>query len=116
MRGNPYESPTNISGSAPERASAKMRLSPGVLAVLINFVLWHLGIYFNSFGGWVDQWGAVVCVTTYGVAWFLVPTTVVYCFVRRFGLSVRQWDLYGPSLAIICVLIMCWQLKIHVRM
>ncbi len=117
MSGNPYESSTTDCGSPPKHTGdGQKRLSLGVVAVVVNVVLWHVGIYFDSFGGRIDRVGATICVATYGLAWVLIPLTIVYCLVRRFVLPVRQWDLYGPALAIVFVLLMYWQLETNARM
>jgi hypothetical protein len=117
MSGNLYESPTTDCGSPHEHTGdSQKRLSLGIVAVVVNFILWHVGIYFDSFDGWIDRVGATICVATYGLAWILIPMTIVYCLVRRFVLPVRKWDLYGPALAVIFVLVMYWQLETNVRM
>ena len=79
----------------------KENLSIGIIAVLINFVVWHVGILFNYWGGLIDEIGAGLCRVTFVIAIFLIPLTIIYSFLRRYIFSAHRWDRYGPILAIV---------------
>ncbi len=73
--------------------------SLGSLLVVLNSFGFALGVYFDSFGGRIDQIGAQICRATGPMAGILIPVTVLMSFV---GLSwrPRHFDLLGPWLAI----------------
>src|SRR5215213_5427023 len=74
------------------------RMSLGVVAVVANYALFFFGVFLDSFGGWIDQLGAVLCRATYILAGPLVIAACLYSVVRRYLLPRRIWDFYGPSL------------------
>ena len=80
--------------------------SIGIAAVAINLGIWELGVFFNYFGGTIDEVGAGLCIATYHLAPLLVVLTLLYALIRRYLLPIHQWDLYGPLCAVMaCILI-----------
>jgi hypothetical protein len=76
-------------------------MSLAVVAVIANYAVFFFGVFLDSFGGWIDQFGAVLCRATYALAGPLVVLACAYSIVRRYVLPQRMWDFYGPSLAFI---------------
>jgi len=77
------------------------RVSLAVLAVIANHAVFFFGVFLDRFGGWIDQFGAVLCRATYALAGPLVIAACLYSAIRRHVLPRRIWDFYGPSLALI---------------
>ena len=93
--------------------AVRRRVSIVCLLVVFNYMVFFLGVYLNEFGGWVDTLGSKLCEATYALGSVLIPVAVLYAFIRRFRMKVREWDLYGPGLAIILYIVMymiVWQL------
>ena len=84
----------------------RRRFTVCVLAVLVNYAVFFVGVYLDSYAGAIDQFGALLCRSTFAIGNFLIPLSVAYSFMRRFGSEARQWDLYGPGLAFILNLVM----------
>ena len=76
----------------------------GSLLVVLNSLGFAFGVFLNSFGGTIDQIGAQFCRTTYPIAFILIPTTLA---ISAVGLASRprRFDMLGPWLAIMSVLI-----------
>ncbi|HUG71467.1 MAG TPA: hypothetical protein VMM76_27225 [Pirellulaceae bacterium] len=77
----------------------------GALLVVLNSVGFAFGVFLDSFGGTIDQIGAQLCRTTYPIAFMLIPVTLV---ISAVGLAwrPRRFDILGPWLAIMSVLIL----------
>lgn len=93
--------------------AVRRRVSIVCLLVILNYLVFFLGVYLDSYGGWIDTLGSKLCGATYALGIALIPVAILYAFVRRFQMKVREWDLYGPGLAIILYLVMymiVWQL------
>ena len=69
---NPYESPNAAGSQTPSANSPVRRWSLALCAALLNFAVWQLGIFFNSFGGAIDSLGASLCIAT----WFFAPVVI----------------------------------------
>jgi len=110
LKDNPYES-TNAVGLETNCANLPVRRwSLALSAVLLNFAVWQLGIFFDSFGGAIDSLGASLCIATWFLAPILIGGAIAYSPIRRFLMPVRTWDFYGPAISILVYLIMRWQL------
>jgi hypothetical protein len=112
MNGNPYESPQspgrhnlsqpNIGAKYPLRAAA---------IPILNFLAWEVGVFLNSFGGFVDQLGAFVCIFAYMFGILLVPILVLYAGIQKLVLRSRRFDFVSPLIAVGAIGIMEWQLR-----
>ncbi|NQT93915.1 MAG: hypothetical protein HQ559_14235 [Lentisphaerae bacterium] len=104
------------------KASSKLlsglssRITFGVIAVVVNLALWELGVRLDKplFGVSLDSTGAAICRVTGPLAFWLIPTTILYAQVRRFAWN-KSWDLWGPGLAVIAVVIVLMQTELHTR-
>jgi hypothetical protein len=76
-------------------------MSIAVVAVITNYAIFCFGVFLDSFGGWIDQFGAALCRATYALAGPLVIVASAYSGLRRYILPRRIWDFYGPPLAFI---------------
>lgn len=92
-----------------ESPRSTRRWSWVVTLVSLNFALWQLGAFFNSFGGSVDRLGATLCQATWKIAPWMIVGGLCYSPIRRFLLPVRTWDFYGPAIAILSYVVMTWQ-------
>ncbi len=100
---NPYESPSTDGGTTSptlREQTPVRRWSFALTCVLVNFAIWQIGVFFNSFGGVIDQLGASLCILTWFVAPLLIVGALIYSPFRRFGLAIQTWismDLPCPS-------------------
>jgi hypothetical protein len=84
----------------------RKRVSVVGLLVVLNYLVFFIGAYLNTYGGAIDAFGADLSEATYVIGSILIPASILYAPIRRFVLPTRQWDLYGPGLAIILNLVM----------
>jgi hypothetical protein len=84
----------------------------GSLLVVLNSLGFTFGVFLDSFGGTIDQIGAQFCRTTYPIAFILVPVTLL---ISAVGLASRprRFDILGPWLAIMSVLVIAAMIHLH---
>jgi hypothetical protein len=87
-------------GRVAARQRVAYKLSPVPIAVLINYSILLLGIYLNRFGGAIDI-GTSLCSTTWTLGMLLIPVSIGYSFLRRFGTRIAQWDFFGVCLSLL---------------
>ena len=95
--------------SIPEPCVAKPRSSRvGLVAILINLVVWHIGLAILLAGGFVRPNVAVahVCRGALAIGLLLVPVTVIEYCVERLAIPGGRGRLASPFLAITTVLVM----------
>jgi hypothetical protein len=83
----------------------KKQLTPSVVLVILNYIVWRIGVFLDRFAGDLDVLGSQFCRAAYAIGYSLVIIAICYAFIRRFILPVRKWDFWGIGLAALAVLL-----------
>ncbi|PHS15757.1 MAG: hypothetical protein COA78_04760 [Blastopirellula sp.] len=107
-----WRSPATTKEEQPDAGSGFFLKNIGALLVVANSLVFTLGIFFNAFGGTIDQIGAQFCRLTYPIAFLLIPITLL---ISAAGLASqpRRIDLLGPWLAIISGVILVALFRVY---
>lgn len=115
MEKNPYESPrTEASEAIRATREPKRRFTPMFWIGIANLILWHVGIAFDSMRG-LDSFGAFICISTHGFALALVPLSIFLSVAMWLSTSRKQWDFYGPAIALISVVLIVFEVEMNAR-
>jgi|APSaa5957512622_1039677.scaffolds.fasta_scaffold207940_2 hypothetical protein len=104
---NPFE-PPKIDSKPQDNISIlqaiRKRITWGVIAPTIAYVVWRIGVHCDNYGGAIDQLGAILCRLSTLAALILIPATCITSIGSRLNPSKCKWDLYGPALAVLLFL------------
>jgi hypothetical protein len=93
----------------------KKRFTPAILAVLLNYGLWRVGVFLDRFPGDVDVFGAHLCRATYALGVPLILLAILYAVIRRYILPKHEWDFCGPVLAALAIVLMWLESEMSVK-
>ncbi len=86
-----------------------------MLAVLLNYSVWRLGVFLDRFSGDVDVLGAHLCRVTYSFGVPLILVAILYALIRRYVLPKHEWDFYGPPMAVLAIALMWLESEMSVK-
>lgn len=107
---NPYAPPRTSSDSTDALKTSRKpirRWSLPLTCILVNFAAFHLGVFFNEFGGTIDQMGAAICSTTFAIAFFLIPASFANSILRVDLRPARKHNFLDPLIATLALVAMC---------
>ena len=84
-------------------------ITPGVIAVVLAYCGWRVGVFCHQFGGGVADVGALLCRGTYDLRFPLIVGAIAYAFIRRFWIQPRKWDYLGPTLAVLAAFLVWYE-------
>ena len=112
---NPYESPKTEASRA-NRTTRKPRRRFTILfwIGLANLFCWHIGVAFDSIRG-LDSVGAFICISTIFIANLLVPISILWSYSIWLNSGRKEWDFYGPAIAMISVVLILFEVQMNMR-